>query len=175
MQIRAGDERRPKLWPAVAGLLAVGLLTAAAATAQMGSNGPEYDKRVAEALRELDVKYSVDKDGDFEILFEMDGDRTQLAWIISDTNEYRNFEIREIWSYGYKVEDGELPADVARKILEDSFQKKLGAWGYNDGYAVYVTRIAADADAESLYSALMITLDAADEMEQALLGDKDDL
>lgn len=143
------------------------------AYAQVGDAAPEYDERVKASLEEKDVVYSIDSDGDFKVEFETEGDRTQLAFIISQTYEYGNFEIREIHAYAYEAPGGEFPPAIMQKLLEDSFTRKLGAWAIVDNYAVFVTRIAADADAESLWNALVFTLESADEMEAELSGDTD--
>jgi hypothetical protein len=70
--------------------------------------------------------------------------------------------------------NGEFPLDVTIKLLEDTMNKKLGAWGIQDEYAVFMTRIAANTDVESLWNALILTLESADEMEAVLTGDADE-
>ncbi len=155
-------------------LFVAALFFAPLAYAQVGNADPGFDERVKQLLEEKDVTYSIDADGDFKVQFDMDGDRTQIAFLMSTTYEYGNFEIREIQAYAYKAKDGVFPPDVMQKLLEDTYSKKLGAWAIIDNYAVFVTRIAADTDAESLWNALKFTLEAADEMELEFTGDADD-
>jgi len=156
--------------------LIVSLLTVCAvaqnASAQLGGKKVKADERVRKILDARDIKYDVDKDGDFKVVFETDGDRSQLAFIKSDTNEYGNFEIREIWSPAYKSD--RFSTQVAIKLLEDSQLKKLGHWEKHGSYGVFVVRIAADADSDSLWNALKAALRAADAMEEELTGDDDD-
>lgn len=154
-------------------IVAVSLFSSVA-FAQVGATPPEYDERVKQLLEEKEITYTVDADGDFKVEFEMGNGRTQLAFIMSATYEYGNFEIREIQAYAYRAPDGEFPLDVTVKLLEDTFDKKLGAWGIVDEYAVFITRIAADTDPESLWNALILALESADEMEQELSGDVDE-
>lgn len=150
------------------------LLLTPLAYAQVGGKVLQSDERIQALLEEKDIKYSVDSDGDFKVEFEMNGGRSQLAFILSKTNEYGNFEIREIQAYGYKAENGIFPPNVLKRLLEDSFTKKLGGWAIVDDYALFITRIAASSDAESLWNALIFTLEAADEMEKEFTGDRDE-
>lgn len=154
-------------------LALAGVLTAPMALAQVGEDTPDYDERVAKALRDSGVEYSIDADGDFRVVREMGRGRTQLAIVRSVTSEYRNFEIREIWSVGYESEGGQIPARVANMMLEDTFQKKLGSWAKMDNLGVYMVKLSANADAESLFSALKLAMESADELEERLSGTED--
>jgi hypothetical protein len=100
---------------------------------------------------------------------------TQEAFICSSTSKYGSFEIREIYSWGYtsKSEDKSIPAEVANRLLENSWELKLGAWAKVGDSAAFVSKIDANADSQSLYDALKITLTTADEMEHELTGRED--
>lgn len=160
---------------ALAGLIAVLLLTTGVA-AQLGDEKPEHDKRVQKILDDKEITYVIDSDGDFKVTFDMGNDRSQVAFVRSSTNTYGTFEIREIWAVGYRSpsDDDAFPARVANRLLEDTFSKKLGAWAKMGELAVYVVKISANCDAESLMAALTFALEAADEMEEELTGDKDE-
>ncbi|MCK4414877.1 MAG: hypothetical protein KAY32_15185 [Candidatus Eisenbacteria sp.] len=142
--------------------------------AQIGDETPKHDERVRKILKEDGVQYTVDTDGDFKVIFQMGDDRTQMAFIRSRTEEYRNLEIREIWSFGYQSSTDVFPAEVASRLLEDTFIKKLGAWAKIGQRALFVVKVSADANSESLMSALQMALESADEMEEELTGDKDE-
>jgi len=159
----------------VAGLIVL-LLCAGNAWAQLGDDTPDVDERVREILKARDINYTVDKDGDFKVTFDMGNGRTQLAFVISKTHTYRNLEVREIWACGYRSseESGDFPASVANQLLEDTFSKKLGAWAKMGSVAVFVVKISASADEETLMSALNLAVNAADEMEEKLSGDTDE-
>lgn len=150
------------------------LLFTCVAQAQLGEGTPKIDKRVGDLLDGLEINHTIDEDGDYQVIFEMEEGRTQAAIIRSITYEYRNFEVREIWSAGYKAEKELIPAEVANRLLEDSFLKKLGAWTKSGQHALFVVKIAAKSDAESLLSALQLTLESADEMERELTGETDE-
>ncbi|MCG8455215.1 MAG: hypothetical protein MI919_02970 [Holophagales bacterium] len=135
---------------------------------------PAPDPRVREALEKLELVYEVDTDGDYRLVFEVDDERTQLVYVISTTEEYRNLEVREVWSFGYEAKGGNIPAPVANLLLEDTFDKKLGAWAKVGERAAFITRVPAEADPDTLYSTLLITLEVAEEMERRLTPDLDE-
>jgi len=167
--------RRHVIWACT--LLTV--LWVASAQAQLGNDGakpdetPKPDERVGRILKELDLKSVIDKDGDYKVLFDMGEGRSQVAFIISGTSKYRNLEVREIWSFAYRSPSSQFPASVANRLLEDTWPKKLGAWAKVKDKAVFVVKLSANADKESLLSALMLALRAADHMEESLSGDTD--
>ncbi|MCA9029492.1 MAG: hypothetical protein KDA69_02385 [Planctomycetaceae bacterium] len=159
----------------VMGTLALAILVGVAATAQAqigGKKGP--DKRVKALLDELELKYEVDDDNDFKLVFEVgESGRSQIVWIRSNTEDFRTLEIREIMSPGYVAEGDDIPHYVAIKLLEDNRAKKMGGWQKDGKYAVFVSHIGADLDAETLHNVLIFTVEAADEMEKQLTGEKD--
>ena len=153
------------------------LVLAPVAFGQLGS-APSGDQRVKKALDELELKYTIDSDGDFKLTFEFEDGRSQLCFINSNTETFKNLEIREVWAPGYKS-DGPFSATVANKLLEDSFKKKLGAWQTmtsDDGtyLAVFAAKIDAACDAPSLHACIKAVISAADDMEESLTGDKDE-
>jgi hypothetical protein len=152
------------------------MLFGSVASAQIGE-GNTGDERVRAALEELGLSYEIDGDGDFKVVFEFEEDgRSQLGYINSGTEQFELFEIREIWSPGYQS-DIPFTADVANRLLEDSFEKKLGAWqtmiNNDQNVAVFAAKVAANSDAASLYACLKLVLVAADEIEKELLGTDD--
>lgn len=157
----------------LASLTLASLVCASGVWAQVGEDTPDYDERVAKVLRELDVDYTIDSDGDFKVIEDMGGGRTQLAFVRSFTSEYRHLEVREIWSVGYESDTDSIPGDIANLLLDDTFDKKLGAWAKMNNMAVYVVKISANADAETVRSGLTLAMEAADEMEEKLSGDTD--
>jgi hypothetical protein len=144
------------------------------ALGQLGEEAPNGDPRVRKILDERKIKYTVDSDGDFKVVFELDEGRSQVAFIASATETYRNLEIREIVSPAYQSETDELPGPVANKLLADSADKKLGGWQKRGKYGLFVTKISAKANNESLWSALKATIESADAMEEQLTGNRDE-
>ncbi len=120
------------------------------------------------------LKYEIDKDGDFKMIYEMaDSKRTQTVFVRSPTFSYGGFESREIWSPAYRSENGKLPVDVANTLLEQNAELKLGAWENQGGIAVMVLKIPADASADQLMAAIEGAAAIADGTEKSFTGDKD--
>ena len=144
------------------------ILWAAPAAAQIGG-AKKSDPRVMVVLDKLDYDYKVDDDGDYRVELKTTGGRTQVVYIISQTEEYGILEIREIYSYAFKT-GGRLSADLANSLLKDNQIKKLGAWrliGSGDTQvAAYAVQIAADADPDSFSAALDIVKNVADQREK---------
>ncbi len=144
--------------------------------AQVGGAKKTGDSRIAELLREAELKYTVDNDGDFRLVNSLEGGRTQVAFIISNTSTLGLLEIREIWSAAYSSK-APLSAEVANRLLEQNSKVKLGAWQVRkmgDNYIVmFVAQIAATTDRLALLVALHAVTATADQMENELTG-KDD-
>ena len=156
--------------------LALLLLSSQVAEAQLGTTGKAGDRRVRAALDEAGIEFTVDKDGDFKVIMPAEGTRTQLVFVISQTQEYGNMEIREVWSAAFKT-GGRLDADRANAMLVDNDRKKLGAWRlYGTGanqLAVFGVHVAADADAETLRNIIKLVVTTADAAEKEQVGTDD--
>ncbi len=153
--------------------LAAPLALAGVLRAQETPEPVTADDRVGQALRDLEIEYDLDEDGDYHVTFDVGNGRSQLAIILSSTNTYRNMELREIWSFGYESEEDTFPSEVANALLEDTMPKILGGWAKLGRRAVYVVRLAADAPATVLMASLEAALVGADMMEMRLSGDRD--
>ena len=130
------------------------------------------DSRVQALLEQLELKYDVDNDGDFRVGFELENGRAQLGFIRSETTQFGKFDIREIFAVAH-ISEGPLPADLANALLIYNAHVKLGSWRIerqSDGKCVvaFAVQIAADTDAVSLYTALRLVIDTADNIERKL-------
>jgi len=119
-------------------------------------------------VNEAKLKFTVDNEGDFRLLFDVGDDRSQLVWILSRTNRLEALEIREVWSIGYQSERP-LSADIANRLLEQNAKVKLGSWQLRrmgDKYtAVFSAQIAAETDRATLLAAIRAVTTIADRME----------
>jgi hypothetical protein len=142
-----------------------------------GARAYDVDTRVKAALDELGYNYEIDSDNDFKMVFNTDDNRTQLLFVNSSTEQYGDLEIREIWSPVYKFK-GNLPVAVANKLLEQSFQKKIGSfdvWVRTDDKVVrFCAKINADAPTAELSDVIRAIYTTADAMEKELTGKKDE-
>ena len=130
------------------------------------------DPRVQALLEELELKYDIDNDGDFRVGFELEDGRAQLAFIRSETTQFGKFDIREIFSVAY-ISEGPLDRDLANALLIYNAHVKLGSWRVerqqnNQCVVAFAVQIAANTDAKSLYTALRLVIDTADNVENKL-------
>ena len=132
----------------------------------------KVDNRVKQVLDGIGLKYTTVSDGDFRLIFDMGGGRSQVIFIRSSTNTYRNLEIRDVYSPAYES-DGAIPANIANRLLEHNWAIKLGGWAKLGKYAVFMSKVDADADKEAMMSCIVLTAKAADEMEAELTGKQD--
>jgi hypothetical protein len=137
---------------------------------------PAPDPSVERLLEQLEYEYEVDEDGDYKLVFEMDGKekRSQLVFVRSAVESFGAHRVREVWSPGYQAEGDVLPVQVANRLLEATQDNKLGAWAKQGAYAVFVVKLPADAGAEALDDAIDAAIRSADEMEAELTPGKDE-
>lgn len=151
------------------------LCLAPTAVAQVGAV-KTGDSRVEKLLKEANLRYSVNKDGDFQLVNALGDGRDQVVFILSKTVKLATLEIRQIWSIGYRSKTP-LPGIVANRLLEKNSEVKLGAWQVlkpdGDSVAIFAAKIAAETDKLSLLSAIQAVTTTADEIEKELTG-KDD-
>lgn len=131
------------------------------------------DERVAKALREAGITPKTDGDGDFRLELETEGGRTQLVYVISETQSWGEIEIREVWSPAFHTK-GNLDLAMARRLFEDNNNKKLGAWrilGTGDKeVAAFAVHFDANAKAGALKDILDLVKKVADDMEKEVEG-----
>jgi hypothetical protein len=144
-----------------------------AAFAQVGTKKIEADARVEKVLKEAELKYTIDSEGDFKLYTQVKEKRLQAVWIISETQNLGSIQVRQIWSIGY-VSDEALPAPLANKFLEQNAKLKLGAWQIRKMggkfVAVISAQVGADADRFTLLTCMSAIATTADDMEIELTG-----
>ena len=159
----------------VAALSATGSGTAAdVATVTEAAADVDADAGIGKQLDELDYSYEIDGDGDYKLVMEVEGERTQLAYVRSPVHQYGSQTIREVWSPGYRVEGGRFPAPVSDRLLEDSHGSVLGAWVKQGNHAIFVVKLAADASTSALSDAIEAAVTTADAMESELTPGSDE-
>ena len=157
-------------------LLALGASVARAQDAPAPTPAPTADARVERLLKDVAAEYTVDEDGDFRLVYDIGGGRSQLVWIPSGTSEFGALEIRQIWSIAHRSK-GPLPADLANRLLDRNGAVILGAWltepAGDELGVIFAVQVAAETDALSLRSAIHAVATTADAMEEELTA-KDD-
>ena len=142
------------------------LLAVAAAAAP--SFAAEPDKAIGRHLDKLGYPYEIDEDGDYRMVFDVEGDRTQMVYVRSSVEDFGTHNIREIWSPAYNAKTKQFPVAVANRLLEDSQDAKMGGWVKQDTTAMFVVKIDADATADQLSDAIDAAIRTADAMELEL-------
>lgn len=150
------------------------LMLASLVTPAFAADVPPADRRVQKLLDQRKLQYEIDEQGDFRITYALADGRSQLAFVRSTSVSYGSLQLREIVSAGYRSANTELPSVVANRLLEISNQSKLGAWVRQGSLALFVSRIAVDADARELADAIEFTVSVADATEKELSGGKDE-
>lgn len=141
------------------------------AFAQMG--GADYDNRVKTKLDEWGVKYEISEKGNFKLVFDMGENRTQLVIINSNTYDYNNIEVREIYSTAAKGnKGGDFAHNDLFTLLRDNADKKIGAWqidGTDGSYRLnFSLRASAVTGLENLKSMVQLAAKVADAKEKVL-------
>jgi hypothetical protein len=128
------------------------------------------DTRVASALESAGLAYA-DDDGDFRLIYQVGGGRSQAVWVASSTARITRLEYRDVWSLAYRG-DGQVPLEMARRLLTENARMVLGAWQVNqaqDRYlVVFLAQLPADADAASLQEVVEAVALSTDRMEKEL-------
>lgn len=155
--------------------IAVGLVACGVAFGQIGGT-TSGDPRVKRVLDSLGYKYSITKQHNFALVFNVGNGRSQLVTVNSGTEKYKSFEIREIHAVCYRSKT-RLTVDQLRTLLKDSGDKKLGAWSVysNDDVdvAIFTVKAAAELSDEDMGALITLVTESADEMELKLTGTDD--
>ncbi len=160
-------------------VLSAVLMTFALPGQSLFGQSVEPDSRIKNLLDQTSLKYEVDSDGDFKLLYEYDDGRSHIVFVNSKTETYGGMEIREIWSVGYMTpDDGDsVSGKVSENLIRANSRAKLGAWQIQkmDGKEVGVFRamVPADAGQDIILDTMKLVGITADEKESELLNSDD--
>jgi opacity protein-like surface antigen len=157
-------------------LVAIVAMTSLAMGVLQPANAAEQeDGRVRAALDKAGLKFEVTKDKTFKVIIKLNGGRTHVVLIDSDTSKINgtNMEFREVYALAYKV-DGELSADLSNKMMKQSHDKKIGAWeiiqGNGTSLAVFTAKVDAGLNDTNLAKIISSVGLVADTMEDEISG-----
>ena len=142
-------------------------------------DGKKGDPRVSEALKSASVKYTVDSDGDFKVVWSLADSRDHVVFINSRTSKYASsenvkpVELREIWAVAFVA--GDISKGNLMALLELNSSYKLGSWGLSkqgDGryMARFIIRVPAECRGAILRQFTSLVAEAADEIEKRTTG-----
>jgi hypothetical protein len=154
---------------ALAGLV----LGAMTAFAQVGTRKIEVDARVEKVLKEAELKYTIDSEGDFKLYMKVRDERIQAMWIISEIQAVGSLQVRQVWSIGF-VSDTPFTPELTIRLLEANAKLKLGAWQVRKMsgkyVAVFAAQVGADIDKFTLLTCMSAVATTADDLERDLTG-----
>jgi hypothetical protein len=133
---------------------------------------------VAEQLDRLGLHYELTESNNYSVTYDLDGGRSQVAYVTADTETYKGVEIRELWSRAGTFD--ELPsADTMEKLLEDTGTEKIGSWALEksseDGYILYFSiRVPVSLEDSQMGALLQLAADVADQKESELFQTDDE-
>lgn len=130
----------------------------------------EADQRIKKALDELDVKYMIDDDGDYAITitYEAEG-RSQLVYVVSETDSIEGFEIRDVFSYA--VRDKAPTLKMTSDLMRTSNKSLIGAFEMTSGGNIlYIAKIPANLPPKQLHGIIRAVAAYADDAEKEILG-----
>lgn len=133
----------------------------------------EADQRIKKALDELDVKYVIDDDGDYAITitYEAEG-RSQLVYVVSETDSIEGFEIRDVFSYA--VRDKAPTLEMTSDLMRTSNKSLIGAFEMTSGGNIlYIAKIPANLPPKQLHGIIRAVAAYADDAEKEILGSDD--
>ncbi|QIG55244.1 hypothetical protein G6N82_14785 [Altererythrobacter sp. BO-6] len=134
------------------------------------------DKFVADRLQASGIKYEVDSDGDYKIIYNYSKEgRTQLVFVSGKTETVNGLTIREVFAPAALVDKHQIDGAKALELLRHSGQVKIGAWELRGNIIYFVVKVIEDVSATELEAAMDIASESADDMEIELTGGADDL
>jgi hypothetical protein len=155
-------------------LFAVAVFGLCASASVMAQSGKKGDPALTAQLDRLGLHYTITSSGNYSITYDLDGGRTQIAYIMGKTDSVGDTAVRELWSRAGTFDD--VPStDDMQGLLEDSGSRSIGFWaleeadngGYNLYFSVKVPVYLKDADLARL---LDYTASAADQKEEELFN-----
>ena len=150
-----------------------------------GSAGPggettdfsSADPQVLSALKEAEIDYTVDGDGDFVVKYDCPDNRSHIVFINSRPSVLGPFRFRKIWAPAFVVKEP-LAESRLNRLLSENASFLAGFWSISpfkgDRLVVFTIPVPCDASGEVLDTALRAAVQAADGLEDLWTNGKDD-
>lgn len=134
------------------------------------------DASVKRRLDDRGVKYEIDKDGDFKIVYNYSQEkRSQLVYVSGKTETGYGMLIRKVFSPAAVLSENPIDGAKALELLRDAFTNKMGSWEIGGGVLYLVIKLPDSATATELKAAMDLAAELADDMEIKISGSKDGL
>lgn len=130
------------------------------------------DERISKQLDSLEYKYTVNDKGDFKLICRLGDDRTQVVFINSSTQNFQDIEIREIFSPAALLKASDFSVPFLKKLLEENYNKKIGAWqmisGNESSLITYTVKADANCQPSELNKIIWLVAQTAEELEKEI-------
>ena len=140
--------------------------------------GPGYAQQadaVGALLDQAKIKYEVDKDKDYKVIYDFDEEkRTQIVYVSGTTEEFRGMRIRTIFAPAARLNQDKIE-DQYKSLLELNGKSKIGAWEINGDVLFFAARLVEPVTSEQLSSMLNLVASVADDKEIEISGKRDEL
>jgi hypothetical protein len=151
-------------------ILALGLASAAAAPLMAADQDG-----VAAMLDQQKIKYEVDKDKDYKIIYDFSEEkRSQIVYISGATDEYQGMKIRTIFAPAVRLDKDRIEGQF-KSLLEHNGKSKIGAWEIDGDVLFFSARVVEPITAEELAAMLNLVASVADDKEIEVSGKLDEL
>lgn len=127
------------------------------------------DKFVVCYLDKLGYIYEVDEDGDYCMVFDVEGDCIQMVYVCLVVEDFGSYNICEIWLLVYNVKIKQFLVVVVNWLLEDLQDVKMGGWVKQDIIVMFVVKIDVDVILDQFSDVIDVVICIVDVMELELI------
>lgn len=131
---------------------------------------------IRDLLDQSGIPYEINEQGNFKIVRKFENERTQLVLIYGRVWDYQGIKIRELWAPAFRL-GGDLPADLANRLLQMSQVAKIGGWQVievgQDRLVTYAIKVVDRMTVDELRKWIDYVASYADATELEVTG-KDD-
>lgn len=132
----------------------------------------KVDQRIKAQLDSMEYHYTITNDGDIKLICQISDERTQVVFINSQTQNYQEMEIREIFSPAALFSANNLTLPLAKKLLEENYNKKLGAYQLissdENSLLTFTVKADANSDALTLNKIIWLVARTSDDLEKEI-------
>ncbi len=134
------------------------------------------DQAVTDRLDQAGLKYEIDEDGDYKLVFNYSKEgRTQIVFVSGGTQTLGDLTIREVFAPAGRVDKDKIGGAKALELLRESGNNKVGSWEVRGDVLYFVIKVFDTMTAAELSTMLDVAAETADNMEIELSGARDDL
>jgi hypothetical protein len=151
-----------------------GLAIAAASSVAEPALAAEPDP-IAKMLDQKQIKYEVDNDKDYKIVYNFTDDkRTQMVYLSGTVEELEGLKIRTIFSPAAELKKNSIDGQF-KALLEQNGKSKIGSWEIVGDVLYFTVKLPEPVSADQLAGMLNFAASVADDKEIEISGKADEL